>query len=272
MDSNDNVPISCLSGCIIYGVIGLVGSVVGIFTRLGGNLDYLFYIICISIPLMIIISQKKRQNIINIEARKKKEKELIADEAISNVNNIINEENDKKYRNVNVVINCPACNGSGSACFYTNNDKDKYEIISHDTNMLYRRIWDPEAAEIHGDHLYQSVCPFCEGNGRALARIENSLTGLKDCVTCNGTGKVTKNEKLDIGVGAKDSPCEVCGGIGKVADYGIAYIKTQYNPSRNGNYDYDLGFNFNISGDNSKFFIIIDDNNKDMFSKYKLIE
>ena len=87
----------------------------------------------------------------------------------------------KKTVNVDVLENCPECDGNGGF-------DEKTCSTCHGSGTI-----TSEQRTILGSFMTRTTCPYCEGTGKTYS---------KKCSKCSGIGKVKKNKDLEVKVPA----------------------------------------------------------------------
>lgn len=193
------------------------------------------------------------------------------------------------YANMNRMINCPICQGTGKAYFHSMecNVDGEYDHVMHRAisedhyNKLLEEWGDGYAYAEKGVYIDGGHCPFCNNTGAVQARFEKSIDGYKECDRCKATGIIKKQVKLDVGIGYVDEKCSKCNGTGKLANYGKVYVQTALKAQQNDTHRYAVGGGYNFvfdlknkdgSTDESCFMVNLDDQNKDFYSVSKPID
>jgi len=232
--------------------------------------------------------QKEKEEAANKVAKNEAERRRVAQQVEEKKQKEF-EKQIKPYADMDRIINCPICGGTGKAYFHCMDcnvdgeyDHQMRRAITEDIYNERLEEWgDAYAYANEGVYLSEGYCPFCNGTGAVKARFEKSVDGFKDCDTCTSTGKIKKQIKLDVGIGYVDETCPKCYGKGKLADYGNVYIQTALKTPQTDTHRYEVGggynFIFNVkdrtgSTDDSRFMVKIDDQNKDFYSVSKPID
>jgi hypothetical protein len=199
------------------------------------------------------------------------------------------QEEDIKYDH---KINCPACDGTGKAYIQTvardigKNDgleisnelmtKKYFERFKKTGQIFYLNEWvDREKYEsIEYAYIAQESCPFCKGDGVALAWFETETEENIVCKECQGSGTIEIRQKVDVGVDVIKTACEACNGVGKKAvKKDLVHVKTKGGCLACID---DLRFHYSQyyankgKGLDHKFDVKLTDDNRDFFSKKKL--